>query len=462
MTVVCGIDVGHDAVRVAALVDDRPVSIAALPAWVGFDGEAVVVGAAARARPADQRMQPRAARGDAVRPPAELLAWLVRAAVAAVEAEHGGVAGAVIAVPAGAGAVERRALREAAALAGVPAVRLCAEPVLAALALPTPADARWLVCDAGATGFTASVVELVGGAIDRLATVTEPDLGGDALDRLIAAELGKELGGVRTGDPDWPDLCAAARAVKEHAAAAAAAEAAFHAALAGASDAARRLRPPRRDEIELWSAPRVRRVEDVCHRALTAAGGTLSELGEVVLVGGGARLATMVRRLTQACGRAPRLPADAGFAVAHGAALAARMYVAEPAALMIDVVPHAIALAAGDAPVALVAAGAVAPTRAARVIPTRHADQDAIEVELWEETSPRRLLGRYRVGGLPPAPAGDALALCSVTIDVDGVPRLAATELVSGAPLTVAPLAEAGLDAATIAAQRPVVAAWRP
>ncbi len=485
MTIVCGIDLGHDQLRVAALVEERPVAVATLPAWVGFDGATVLVGAAARALPLAQRVQPRAWLGRAAgqgdraaiagpaglacpivdgqpRAPAELVGWLLRAAIQAAEAEHGPVIAAVIAAPVYAGAVERRVLRDAALLAGIPMVRLCGEPVLAALALPAPPDARWLVCDAGSTAFTASVIELVGGAVDRLSTASAVELGGDALDGVIATELARELGGVARDDHDWPHLWRAARAVKEHVGTAAATEAAFAEALTGASPGARSLRAPRKDEVELWSAPRVRKVDDVCTRALTAAGTTANDLAEVVLVGGGARVTSIARRLGQVLARAPRQPADVGFAVALGGAAAARMFVAEPAALLVDVVTYGISMGAGDRLVPLIAAGAVVPTRAARVIPTHRVGQDALEVELWEDTTPPRALGRYRIGGLPPAPAGDALALCTVAIDGNGIPALTATELVNGAALTVTPLVEAGLDAATLAERRPIVAEWRP
>ncbi|MCL4223758.1 MAG: Hsp70 family protein [Myxococcales bacterium] len=455
MTVAIGLDLGLDTVRVTALVDDRPVAVTAFPAAVGLDGAQVRVGRRALALPPERRVVDGTA--------AERLGWLVRAAVLAVEAEHGPVLGAVVPVAPGLGAVERRVVHDAAIIAGLPAVRLCAAPVAIAMALPAAPDGRWLVADAGAAALSVTVLERSLGAIDRLATVVEPALGGRALDRVIAEHLARGLD--LAGEPP-PPLVAAAAALRAHLGDAAAAEAAFASALAGAAPPLAGLRPPRRDELELWLAPRVRKLDDACARALAAAGCAAHDLGEVVLAGGGARSAALARRLGQVMGRPARLPTDPGFAAALGAASLARLFVAEPAALVVDVLRHGLALASDDDPRSLIAAGTVLPTRETLLLPTGRDEQTALELELWEETAPPRALGRWRLAGLPAAPAGDALAACSVTVDVDGLPRVSATELVSGLPLTVTPLPEpgvdSGLDAATLAACRAAVEAWQP
>jgi molecular chaperone DnaK (HSP70) len=456
VTVAIGLDLGYETVRVAALVDDRPVAVTAFPAALGLDGDRVRVGRAALALPAEQRTIPGTA--------AERWAWQMRAAVLAVEAEHGPVLGAVLAVAPELGAAERRALRDAAAIAGIPALRLVAAPVAIALGLPSAPDGRWLVCDAGAAAFTATVVDRAAGAVERLATVTDPTLGGRALDAVVAEHLARAL--ELPAGPPPPLLIAAAAALKQQVGNAAAAEAALVSLLEGADAALRALRPPRRDELELWMAPRVRKVDEACLRALTAAGCASSDISEVVVAGGGARIAALNRRLGQVMVRPPRLPADPGFAAALGAARMARLFVAEPAALVIDVLQSALALAIDGEPEPLIEAGAVLPSREARVIPTRTDDQTSIDVELWEQREPPRPIGRWRLADLPPAPAGDTLALCSVTVDADGVPRVSATELVSGAVVAVTAVSDAsvegGLDVATIAACRTAIAEWQP
>jgi molecular chaperone DnaK (HSP70) len=132
VTVVIGIDLGTETVHVAALVEDRPVAVTAFPAVLATAGARVEVGRAATALPVAQHQVSGTS--------AERLAWLVRAAVLAVEEAHGPVLGAVFAVPPRLGAVERRALRDAASIAGIPLSRLVTSPVAIALALPSAPD----------------------------------------------------------------------------------------------------------------------------------------------------------------------------------------------------------------------------------------------------------------------------------------------------------------------------------
>jgi molecular chaperone DnaK (HSP70) len=278
VTVVIGIDIGSETVRVAALVEDRPVPVSAFPAVLATAGERVEVGRAAAALPEAQRT--------VVGSSAERLAWLVRAAVLAVEETHGPVMGAVFAVPPSLGVVERRALRDAASIAGLPMTRLVSSPVAIALSLPSAPDGRWLVCDAGAAALTATVIDRSGGAVDRLASAEDVTLGGRALARIVAEHLARTID--PAPDAADPALVAAAVALREHLGNAAGAEAALAAIVDGAPHLAG-LRPPRRDELELWMAPKVRKVDDVCMRALAASNVTGAELGEVILAGGGAR-----------------------------------------------------------------------------------------------------------------------------------------------------------------------------
>lgn len=482
MSVVIGLDVGHDAVRVAALVDDRPELVLALPGWVAWQGGRVVVGAEARERPLGTRLGRLPAwlertddDGDddqgksgpltsvwpvvdgKLRAPAEALAWVLRAAVVAVEDRHGPVLGAAIAVDPALGAVGRRALRDAAVIAGIPATRLLAAPACAALAIPGALDGAWLVCDAGAGALTVTVVERIAGALHVLAQVRDPHLGGDALDTTIATQLEVDGGAIEPGDPTWPILCAVARAIKEEAAASELAG--INARLGGSGG---RVRVPRRDEVEDWLGPRLRRVDELCQRALTAAGVTAGELVDVALVGGGARLVGLQRRLHHALARPPRVVGEPGAAAVLGAALAARMFLAEPVALFLDGVAHPLALSAGLGIEPVVASGTIAPARAMQIVPTSRADQDELEVELWEQGARTRLFGRYAVTGLPAAPAGDAIAVCQVIVDADQVPALTARELATATPLTVTAVAESAIAPDALAAARDQVTAWRP
>jgi molecular chaperone HscA len=480
MSVVIGIDLGHDAVRVAALVDDRAEAVATMPAWVGWDGDAIVVGEAARARPPAARLGrlpswlerttddaddggvggpgPLGSRwpiaGGAARAPAEALACLVRAAALAAEERHGPVLGAVLAVDPSLGVVGRRALRDAASLAGLPAARLLAAPACVALVAPGGADGACLVGDAGAGALSLSVVERVGGAIHVLAHLRDRELGGDALDSTVADALDVAGATIDLDDPAWPALCRLARAIKERAAAD------ELAALAGRLDGRATL--PDVAELERLLDARLRRLDELCQRVLAAAGLAAHELADALLIGGGARLTGLAPRLASALGRPPVFADDPAATVALGAATAARMFLAEPAALFLDVMPEALALSDGHALEPLIAAATVAPARARQVVASEQGEQEHLTVELWAQGPRTRPYARYRIDGMPAAPAGDAIAIVDVLVDADLVPRLTARELASGAALAVTAVEEAALAPADRDALRERIAAWRP
>ena len=481
MTVVIGLDVGHDVLRVAALVDDQPELVLTLPGWVAWRGDDVVVGAEARERPVGQRLgrlpswlerttDDGEREGGAgpltslwpvvdgqLRAPAEALAWLLRAAVVAVEARHGPVLGAVFAIEPSLGAVARRALRDAAQIAGIPASRQIATAACAALVVPGAVDGGWLVCDAGAGALSITVIERIGGAIHGLAQIRDVELGGDCLDATIAGQLEVDGGAIEVDDPAWPALCAVARAVKEEAGAS---EIAGVNARLGGSGA--RVHIPRPGDLEALLAPRLRRLDELCGRALSGAGFIPPELADIVLIGGGARLAGLQRRLQHVLGRAPRLLGDPATAAVRGAAVAARMFLTEPAALFLDVTSHPLALSGGHGLEPLLAAGSLAPARAMQVVPTARADQERLEVELWEEGPRTRPYARYAISGLPAAPAGEAMATCDVAIDADLIPSLTARELAGGTALAVTTVAEVAVGPERLFALRALVSGWRP
>ncbi|MEZ4403750.1 MAG: hypothetical protein R3B06_27245 [Kofleriaceae bacterium] len=146
--------------------------------------------------------------------------------------------------------------------------------------------------------------------------------------------------------------------------------------------------------------------------------------------------------------------------VALGAAQASQMFVDVPAVITVDVIAPGLALGAGSALTTVIEAGAIAPTREVRLIARDRPDRTAVDVELWEESTPPRPYGRYHITGLPPG-AG-AIAACEITVDVDRIPRIEASDLVNGGALTVTPVVEVGLAPAAHAELRSRVMRWRP
>jgi len=398
--------------------------------------------------------------------PEEVCALILRELRRIAEAHFGQpVTRAVITVPAWYDAAQRQATKDAAQIAGLSVARLLSEPTAAALGhgAHRGADRRFLVCDLGGGTFDVAVVDVLGGIFEVLATTGDAFLGGDDVDRAVVENLLRDIRTTR-----GMDISTDAEAI-EHLRMVA--QRAKH-ELSGV--AAARLHIPelvqlpsgkaleytkvlRRDELELWSAPLMRRLEPPVREALRRANRAREDLQEVLLVGGMTRMPAVRREIARIVGRDPRVLENPEEVVAVGAALeVARLEGTIEGVLVIDVAARGVSVSTGGSDCDLVIAqSCVVPTREHRVFPTRLDDQARIELDLWEGDSPdssrNRHLGRYAVLDLPEAPAGDVLVLLEITLDTDGTVRLSASELVSGERLQLEQLYHAGLARAEVA-----------
>jgi molecular chaperone DnaK len=212
----------------------------------------------------------------------------------------------------------------------------------------------------------------------------------------------------------------------------------------------------RRDELELWSSPLVRRLEPPIKEALHRSNRQREDVEEVLLVGGSTRMPVVRKELARITGREPSVIANPEEVVAVGAALeVARLDGSIEGVLLIDVAARGLMLSRqGQDCEPVIAQSAVIPTREHKLLPTRHDDQIRVEFDLWEGESPdpaaNRHLGRYAAVDLPEAAAGDVLVLVEITIDTDGVLRVVATELVSGDRVMIEQVYHAGLSRADV------------
>ncbi len=335
---------------------------------------------------------------------------------------------AVLTVPPGAGHAARQALRDAAELAGIPVARLLSEAAAAAIghgASRRP-RARLAVCDLGGGRFDASIVAIEGGVVEVLGTAGE-NVGGDDFDRRIAARLAAEIRGATGHDPEsdpgnWTRFLEDAQRVK-------------HAAvdtgqgtleLAGTGGRPPFSRTLKRLEIEGWTRDLVEKLDAPCREALAGARVRPGDIREILVVGGAARLPSVVRKIEQVFGcPAARAPAP-DEVVALGAAIYAAALDGMPEAMLaLDVSAHALAFRAGGRVVPLVPRFTTLPARAERVLTTVRDGQKEIAIEILEGEGTRSI-GRYLVSGFPDGRAGEVLLMCDFTIDGDGLCGLGA------------------------------------
>ena len=381
-------------------------------------------------------------------------------------AEHAfgeAVTEAVITVPAWFDSAQRQATKDAAAIAGLVVRRLISEPTAAALGFGAHrgVDRRYAVCDLGGGTFDVSMVDVERGHFEVLATTGDAFLGGDDVDRTIVEQLAREAkrdkGVDLFVDPIALDrLRRAAQAGKHELSLSHTADLVVPRLAQLPSGRALTLeRTLRRDELELWAAPMLRRLEAPCLAALERAGRTAAEVDEVLLVGGMTRMPAVQERLARAFGRPSVVVPNPDEVVAIGAALeVARLEGRIEGILLIDVCARGVSISVGDGPRQVAIPGStVIPTREHRLLATSRDGQRRLEFDLWEGdggVDDQRHLGRYAVVDLADAPAGEILIMIELTLDVDGTLRLAATELVSGERPQLEAVLHAGLGRADV------------
>jgi len=372
---------------------------------------------------------------------------------------------AVITIPAWYDAGQRQATKDAAQIAGISVMRLLSEPTAAALGhgAHRGADRKYLVCDLGGGTFDVAVVDVEDGIFEVLATTGDAFLGGDDIDRAVVENLVRDVRSSRGFDISTDTIAVerlrlAAQRVKHELSGTAGAN--VHVSELVQLPSGKGVeygRAMRRDELELWSAPLIRRLEPPIREALARSGRKPEDIQEVLLVGGSTRMPAVRREIGRVIGREPKEIANPEEVVAIGAALeVARLEGTIEGILLIDVVASGLMMSLGHGECeTVIAQSAVVPTREHRVFATRQDDQIRIEFDVWEGESPdpanNRHLARYAVVDLPSAAAGDVLVMVEVTVDTDGTIRIGASELVSGERLQLEQVFHAGLARADVA-----------
>lgn len=405
---------------------------------------------------------------------AEILAELRRRA----EAELGrAVRKAVVTVPAYFDDAQRQATRHAGRIAGLEVVRIVNEPTAAALAygLGTERSAARnagprtvAVYDLGGGTFDISILRLTPGAAGAatpmdffqvLATAGDTRLGGDDIDhavvRLLAAEIGAQLGRGGAGDPlaDLPPgtrraLLSFARAVKHRLSDADAA--AVEIDLGGGQIYRRTLQ---RAELEAIVSPLVDRSLAACERAMRDASRALQggAIDAVIMVGGSTRIPLVRERVGAFFGLEPYTALDPDRVVALGAAVQASILSGTTkGSLLLDVIPLSLGIeTVGGAVAKLVVRNSPVPARAMERFSTSVDGQTNIKLHILqgerEMAADCRSLGTFELKGIPPMPAGIPKLEVTFLVDANGVLTVSAVEQRSGKRASVQIIPNHGL-----------------
>ncbi len=345
------------------------------------------------------------------------------------------VAAAVITVPAYFNDAQRTATRDAGRLAGLEVLRIINEPTAACLAygLDARREGTIAVYDLGGGTFDISILRIEEGVFQVLSTNGDTRLGGDDIDRLLVEWVIADLG----LDPEAE--AEAVQAVRKAAIQAKWDLSEFEETeirverLPGRSEGYRRR--VTRDEFERLIAPIVERTLRPCRLALEDAGLRTDQIDEVVLVGGSTRIPMVRREVAALFGRTPHTDLNPDEVVALGAAVQADILVTgRREMLLLDVTPLSLGIETmGGITSKIILRNSTIPASGSEMFTTFVDNQTAVDIHIVqgerEMVADNRSLGRFKLRGIPPMPAGLPRIQVRFQIDANGILSVSAREL---------------------------------
>ena len=380
--------------------------------------------------------------------PQEISAMILQKLKADAEAYLGEkVTEAVITVPAYFNDAQRQATKDAGKIAGLDVKRIINEPTAAALAygLDNEKEQKIMVYDLGGGTFDVSVIEIGDGVIEVLSTAGNNRLGGDDFDQkitdyMLADFKAKEGVDLSTDKMALQRLKEAAEKAKKELSSATTTNINLPFITATAEGPKHFDMNLTRAKFDELTHELVEKTAEPVRRALSDAGITASDLGQVLLVGGSTRIPAVQEEVKRLTGKEPSKSLNPDECVALGASVQGGKLAGDAGAgdiLLLDVTPLSLSIETmGGVATRLIERNTTIPTKKSQIFSTAADNQTAVDINVVhgerQFARDNKSLGQFRLDGIPPAPRGIPQIEVTFDIDANGIVNVSAKDLGTG------------------------------
>ncbi len=367
---------------------------------------------------------------------------------------------AVITVPAYFNDSQRQATKEAGEIAGLKVRRIINEPTAASLAYgidKKQGDQKIAVFDCGGGTHDVSILELGDGVFEVHATDGDTHLGGDDFDQKIIDWLDegfrKEEGvGLKKDNMAIQRLKDAAEKAKIELSSSNSTEINLPYITATASGPKHLVKTLSRSKFELLIDDLIKRTIEPCESALQKAEMSVSDIDEIILVGGSTRIPAIQKSVKNFFGKDPSKGVNPDEVVALGAAIQGGVLAGDVKdVLLLDVTPLSLGIETmGSVFTKLIESNTTVPTKKSEIFSTASDNQPSVDIHVLQGERPmardNKTVGRFQLRDIPPAPRG--LPQIEVTFDIDanGILNVSAKDKATGKEQSIRIEASSGLS----------------